>query len=97
MNDRPLVMCADDDEDILALVSLRLERAGYDVAKVADGDAALDGVRELKPAVVVLDVMMPRRTGPEVPVGRHAPSRNGADALEDQFLTRLQSGRILAV
>ena len=66
MSDRPLILCADDDEDILSLVSLRLERAGFEVAKVGDGDAAVAAVRELKPAVAVLDVMMPRRTGLEV-------------------------------
>jgi DNA-binding response OmpR family regulator len=63
---RPLVLCADDDDDILSLVTLRLERAGFDVAKVGDGDAAIAAARELRPAVVVLDVMMPRRTGLEV-------------------------------
>ncbi|HEX3806101.1 MAG TPA: response regulator [Gaiellaceae bacterium] len=66
MSDRPLVLCADDDEDILSLVTLRLERAGFDVAKVGDGDAALAAARELRPAVAVLDVMMPRLTGLEV-------------------------------
>jgi DNA-binding response OmpR family regulator len=63
---RPLVLCADDDDDILSLVTLRLERAGFDVVKVGDGDAAIAAARELRPAVVVLDVMMPRRTGLEV-------------------------------
>jgi DNA-binding response OmpR family regulator len=63
---RPLVLCADDDDDILALVALRLERAGYDVVRVNDGDTAIEKARELRPAVAVLDVMMPRRTGIEV-------------------------------
>ena len=62
----PLVLCADDDEDILALVALRLERAGYRVARATDGEQALARARELRPDVVVLDVMMPRRTGVEV-------------------------------
>jgi DNA-binding response OmpR family regulator len=66
MSDRPLVLCADDDEDILSLVTLRLERAGFDVAKVTDGEAAIAAARELRPAVAVLDVMMPKRTGLEV-------------------------------
>jgi DNA-binding response OmpR family regulator len=66
MNDRPLILCADDDEDILSLVSLRLERAGFDVVKVLDGDAAVAAARERRPAVAVLDVMMPKRTGLEV-------------------------------
>ncbi|HZQ81767.1 MAG TPA: response regulator [Gaiellaceae bacterium] len=66
MSERPLVLCADDDEDILSLVALRLERAGFDVAKAGDGEAAIAAARELKPAVAVLDVMMPRQTGLEV-------------------------------
>jgi DNA-binding response OmpR family regulator len=63
---RPLVLCADDDEDILALVGLRLERAGFEVARVSDGEAAIAGARTLRPAVLVLDVMMPKRNGLEV-------------------------------
>jgi DNA-binding response OmpR family regulator len=66
VTDRPLVLCADDDEDILSLVTLRLERAGYAVARASDGEVALERARELRPAVVVLDVMMPRRSGIEV-------------------------------
>ena len=66
MTDRPLVLCADDDEDILTLVALRLERAGFAVATVGDGEEAVAAARELRPAVLVLDVMMPKRTGLEV-------------------------------
>jgi DNA-binding response OmpR family regulator len=66
MADRPLVLCADDDEDILALVALRLRRAGFAVATAPDGDVAIELARERRPALVVLDVMMPRRTGLEV-------------------------------
>jgi DNA-binding response OmpR family regulator len=66
MTDAPLVLCADDDEDILSLVSLRLRRAGFDVATASDGDAAIEIARERRPALAVLDVMMPRRTGYEV-------------------------------
>jgi DNA-binding response OmpR family regulator len=61
-----LVLCADDDEDILTLVSLRLRRAGYDVATARDGDAAIEIARTRSPALAVLDVMMPRRTGYQV-------------------------------
>jgi DNA-binding response OmpR family regulator len=63
---RPLVLCADDDEDILSLVGLRLELAGFEVRKVRDGEAAVAAVRERPPDVAVLDVMMPRRNGFEV-------------------------------
>jgi DNA-binding response OmpR family regulator len=66
MTGRPLVLCADDDEDILSLVTLRLERAGFDVVQAHDGDEAIELVRGRRPALAVLDVMMPKRTGYEV-------------------------------
>lgn len=62
----PLVLCADDDADILSLVSLRLDRAGFRVVTASDGDAAVTAAREHRPALAVLDVMMPRRNGLEV-------------------------------
>jgi DNA-binding response OmpR family regulator len=66
MTDAPLVLCADDDEDILSLVSLRLQRAGFQVATAADGEEAVEIARARRPALAVLDVMMPKRTGYEV-------------------------------
>lgn len=61
-----VVLCADDDEDILSLVALRLKRAGYDVVTATDGEAAIRIAEERRPALAVLDVMMPKRTGYEV-------------------------------
>jgi DNA-binding response OmpR family regulator len=66
MTDAQLVLCADDDEDILSLVSLRLQRAGFQVATAADGEEAVLVARARRPALAVLDVMMPKRTGYEV-------------------------------
>jgi DNA-binding response OmpR family regulator len=66
VSDAPLVLCADDDEDILSLVALRLRRAGYEVATAVDGEEAMTIARERQPALAVLDVMMPKRTGFEV-------------------------------
>jgi DNA-binding response OmpR family regulator len=66
VTDAPLVLCADDDEDILSLVSLRLRRAGFEVATAADGDQAVQIARDRRPVLAVLDVMMPKRTGYEV-------------------------------
>jgi DNA-binding response OmpR family regulator len=65
-NGRPLVLVADDDPDILALVSFRLERAGYDVLGAQDGDEALRLALERTPDLAVLDVMMPKLDGYEV-------------------------------
>jgi DNA-binding response OmpR family regulator len=66
VTEAPLVLCADDDRDILALLALRLERAGYRVAQAVDGEQALALARELHPDVLVLDVMMPRLSGTDV-------------------------------
>src|SRR3954465_12866496 len=58
-----LPLCAGRGEDILSLVSLRLRRAGFDVATATDGEEAVQIARSRRPALAVLDVMMPRRTG----------------------------------
>jgi DNA-binding response OmpR family regulator len=68
MSDRttPLVLVADDEEDIRALVAFRLERAGYEVITAADGEEALTLATTRLPDLVVLDMMMPKATGLEV-------------------------------
>ena len=62
----PLVLVADDDDDILLLVTTRLRRDGLEVLAARDGEAALELVREHRPAVAVLDIGMPRLDGLEV-------------------------------
>jgi DNA-binding response OmpR family regulator len=66
MNDEKVVLAADDNEDILALVAFRLERAGYRVLQARDGDEALRMALERQPDVAILDLMMPRLDGYEV-------------------------------
>lgn len=65
-SDNPLVLVADDDEDILELVAFRLERAGYRILTASDGEQALQIALDQHPDLAVLDVMMPRLTGLEV-------------------------------
>jgi DNA-binding response OmpR family regulator len=60
---RPLVLVADDDEDILLLVAFRLERAGCDVITARSGDEALRLAVEQTPDLAVLDVTMPGLDG----------------------------------
>ena len=60
---RPLVLVADDDEDILELVRFRLARSGYDTICTHDGMQAHTLVAERLPDVVVLDVSMPGLDG----------------------------------
>jgi DNA-binding response OmpR family regulator len=63
---RPVVLVADDDDDIRDLVAFRLDRAGYEVLRAGDGQQALDLAREHVPDLAVLDVMMPKLTGYDV-------------------------------
>jgi DNA-binding response OmpR family regulator len=60
------VLVADDDPEILTLISRRLTKRGYTVFEASDGDEALAEVRELAADLVVLDVMMPGKNGWEV-------------------------------
>jgi DNA-binding response OmpR family regulator len=66
IRDRPVVLAADDDEDILELVAFRLERSGYTVLRARDGQEALELARKEKPDLAVLDVMMPKLDGFEL-------------------------------
>ena len=59
----PLVLLAEDDEDVRMLAELVLRREGYEVRAVSDGQSALDAASERTPAVAVLDVSMPRMDG----------------------------------
>jgi DNA-binding response OmpR family regulator len=75
-NLRPLVLVADDDPDILALVRFRLERDGYEVLSAPDGETALDLALARTPDLALLDVMMPRLDGLELTrrLRQHAPT-----------------------
>jgi DNA-binding response OmpR family regulator len=64
-NGKPLILIADDDPDILALVSFRLERAGYEVVQARNGEEAVQVALARRPDLAVLDVMMPLIDGYE--------------------------------
>ena len=61
------VLLADDEEAVLALVEATLGNDGtVEIYSARDGDEALDIARQVKPDVIFLDVMMPKRNGFEV-------------------------------
>lgn len=60
------ILVADDDLDILALVTRHLRATGATVLEASDGEEAVRVAFEKKPALVVLDVMMPGMSGWEV-------------------------------
>jgi DNA-binding response OmpR family regulator len=64
--ERPVILAAEDDEDVLSLVAFRLERSGYAVLKARDGEEALQLARDNRPDLAVLDVGMPKLDGLEV-------------------------------
>ncbi len=60
------ILVADDDPEILTLVSRRLAKRGYTVYEAQDGIQALAEARSKNPDLIVLDVMMPLKNGWEV-------------------------------
>lgn len=61
-----LILLVDDEPHIIELARMYLEREGFRVEGVGDGKAALEAVERLRPAAVVLDLMLPGLTGMEV-------------------------------
>ena len=68
------VLVVDDDPEIVTMVGLRLGKRGYKVITATDGNEALEAARRERPALIVLDVMMPGKNGWEVARAlRHDP------------------------
>ncbi|MFP4379308.1 MAG: PleD family two-component system response regulator [Candidatus Sumerlaeia bacterium] len=63
---KPVIMVADDEEDIKSVLEMFLEAAGYDVVSAYDGLDAIEKIRESKPDLVLMDIMMPLIDGIEV-------------------------------
>jgi CheY-like chemotaxis protein len=57
------VLIIDDDQDTVRYLSVLLREHGYDPVAACDGNDGLQKVREAKPDLIVLDVMMPKRSG----------------------------------
>lgn len=60
---KPKLLVADDDEEILRVVSLLLSKEGYQVIPARDGLEALQKARAEKPAAILLDIRMPGMDG----------------------------------
>ena len=60
------ILVADDDPQILAVISRQLGRLGYRVLEASDGAAALASARANQPDLILLDVLMPHMSGWEV-------------------------------
>jgi len=60
------ILVADDEQDIIALLSFNLEQEGFSVRNASNGRKALEMIRDEKPALVILDLMMPEINGMDV-------------------------------
>ena len=63
MTEKQLILVVDDDPDLVESVSMKLESENYRVAKAYDGVEAMDRIKQERPELIILDVMMPRKNG----------------------------------
>ena len=66
MNEKPVILIADDDPDLRSLVRLHIELLDCVVIEANDGENALEAILVEQPDLVILDVMMPKLTGWEI-------------------------------
>jgi two-component system alkaline phosphatase synthesis response regulator PhoP len=60
------ILVADDEKDILEIISYNLINEGYDVYIAKDGNEAIDVAKKIHPDLIILDIMMPYKSGIEV-------------------------------
>jgi two-component system alkaline phosphatase synthesis response regulator PhoP len=60
------ILIADDEPDILEIISYNLGKEGYEIYTAKDGNEAIEKARQLNPDLIILDIMMPKKTGVEV-------------------------------
>ena len=60
------VLLIEDEPNIIEAISFILSRDGWDVATHSNGHTAVDAIREREPDVIILDVMLPGRSGYEI-------------------------------
>ncbi len=60
------ILIADDEADILEIISYNLQLHGYEVITAKDGDQAIDLANSTQPDLIILDIMMPKKNGIEV-------------------------------
>ena len=66
MGDKKLILVVDDDPDLVEALSLKLESEDFRVAKAYDGIQAWQRIKEERPDLIILDVMMPKKNGYQV-------------------------------
>src|SRR6478735_9708326 len=74
------ILIIEDEQDVVDLVTLHLRKAGFEISTAIDGAAGLRKAREEAPALIILDLMLPKMPGLEIckvlktdPATRHIP------------------------
>jgi two-component system, OmpR family, alkaline phosphatase synthesis response regulator PhoP len=78
------ILIADDEPNILISLEYLMKREGYQVVLARDGQEAVDAILRERPALVLLDVMMPIKTGFDV-----CYEVRGNDAIKDTLIVML--------
>ncbi|MBS1626504.1 MAG: response regulator transcription factor [Bacteroidetes bacterium] len=60
------ILIADDEPDILEIIAYNLSKQGYDVYTAKNGNDAIEKAKQIHPDLIILDIMMPYKTGIEV-------------------------------
>lgn len=66
MEKKVRILLVDDEPDLVQMVSVRLSASGYEVIPAYDGRQALDQVKQVKPDLIILDLMLPKLDGYKV-------------------------------
>src|SRR5438874_4516034 len=91
------VLVVDDDPDVARFVEVNLRSAGYDVTVASDGEEALERAVELRPDLVLLDVMMPKLDGFEVAQRLRRDARTSSTSIIMLTAKALSSDKVLGL
>src|SRR5438105_15062000 len=81
MSEKPVLLIADDNEDVVQLLKMYLRPLDCEILVAKDGEEALAIAQSRLPDVVLLDVMMPKRSGGEVCQGLKGVQRTAGIAV----------------
>src|SRR5437870_3864353 len=91
------VLVVDDDPDVARFVEVNLRSAGYQVAVASNGEEALERAVQLRPDLVLLDVMMPKLDGFEVAQRLRRDSRTSSSSIIMLTAKALSSDKVLGL
>jgi diguanylate cyclase (GGDEF)-like protein len=92
-----MVLVVDDDPDVARFVEVNLRSAGYQVTVASNGEEALERAVELRPDLVLLDVMMPKLDGFEVAQRLRRDARTSSSSIIMLTAKALSSDKVLGL